>query len=140
MRNGFLATLLLFSYLATYAQQPEKRADKGLQHIKPQQKNKSFPAFGNSPLVRVVPDTTSKKLRELLKFYKDRGALLTGSFSHNTSQGKVFILPPDKMSCLAPDMKQVIPMPGSYGPFPKSHIPNATPEKPVLPKKPEGNK
>lgn len=52
--------------------------------------------------------------------------LAQGKYSHTTSQGKVYHMPFDSMSCLVPDAKKLAPMPVSRM-KPNSRMPNAFP-------------
>ena len=78
----------------------------------------------------VTVDTTYKILPDA----KRNSLLSQGSFSHNTSKGKVYTLPPDNMPCLVPDMQKVVPMPGSYQKAPQNRMPNILPRRELIPK------
>lgn len=80
----------------------------------------------------VVIDTIDKK--SLLPGAMKNNLLSEGRFSHNTSRGKIYILPYDNMPCLVPNMDQVAPMPGLIQKFPESRMPNAIPRREMIPK------
>ncbi len=84
------------------------------------------------PFTRKMPvsiDTTGERFNDLIK---QRGLLPQASFSHNTSKGKIYILPIDNMPCLVPDMNQVSRMPGAYA-YPEGRMPNLFPKQRVIP-------
>ena len=113
MKNSLLLILLVSGFTAV-AQQPQIRL------LKPNQ---------------LQGDTSiTDQYKKLLDLARSQKALALATYSHSTSRGKIYILPGDHMPCLVPDMKLVTPMPGNYGPFPGSRMPNAIPESPLIPK------
>lgn len=92
-----------------------------------------------------VPELRKKKQAEgaleLLK--KDTSGLLipdTGihlpkaKYSHSTARGQVYLLSPDNMPCLVPDLRQVAPMPQRRMPAPQDNMPNVIPKQRMIPK------
>jgi len=47
-----------------------------------------------------------------------------GTYSHSTPSGKVFLLSPDNMACLVPNMNSLAPMPGSGKKLAPPYMPN----------------
>jgi hypothetical protein len=78
-----------------------------------------------------ITDTTGNELRPGLKTIKPNSWLATGSLSHTTPNGKIYIMPFDRMGCLAADMKKVERMP--IRPVPHGNMPNAFPK--IMPKR-----
>lgn len=74
-------------------------------------------------------DTARPDERTALNRYRAAAWLAQARVSHTTGRGKVYVMPIDNMSCLVPDAKKVIPMPG-IRPVPGSRMPNAFPAVP----------
>lgn len=66
-----------------------------------------------------TPEAWKKRQVQTVQTWLEQARL-----SHNTSKGKVYIMPFDNMPCLVPDVKKTVPMPG-IKPLPDSRMPNA---------------
>jgi hypothetical protein len=88
-------------------------------------------ALAQTETLQVIKPDTSRP--DILTLKNRSSWLAKAKFSHNTSKGKIYILPGDNMPCLVPDTRKTIPMPG-IRPVPDKRMPNAFPAIPFLPK------
>ena len=101
-------------------------------HLNPYKKKNYQGIDYTNPLV--WKDTTNKKFKNRLEaIARIRLAETQGLYSHSTTIGKIYVLPPDNMPCVVPNNSKAI-MPGSTLKIRiPEEMPNAIPKKKIIP-------
>ncbi|NII29249.1 hypothetical protein HB364_29490 [Pseudoflavitalea sp. X16] len=138
MKHGILLVLLLPLAALAVAQQPLSS------DLQKKWKNPRWLYVSPSVKGLVLPSQDTSKVEQYRKLLEAQrlhsGGLVTATYSHNTSRGKVYTLTPDNMPCLAPDKKAVAAMPNASRLFVPDNRQQAQPRQPIIPQGEEKDK
>lgn len=136
MKRCIVLAFLLLGVGVVMAQAPPSSADQSKLTEPSKSSLRLLPGM-QTPVTRLQPlqDTgKAKHFRKLTETQRlQRGGLITATYSHTTSRGKVYTLSPDNMPCLVPDTKTVAPMPNQGGVLPDDRM-NRLPRQRIIPR------